>query len=191
MNLQDKLSFRCEIDGLIGYSLGLKLEKQDLLRVKEFIETQWNKQLCHVIPQHVDKFLDFGIERYHELSYLLQHNTVWSKLNRILPLQAVSEIREMSFMKRLSREFGEFSISDEEGVGWEEMYWRLVRPNQTQDVGPLHADKWFWDLGHGITPSGVKRVKVWIAIVCEPYRNGLCVVPGSHLREWHYHKDYR
>ena len=44
------------------------------------------------------------------------------------------------------------------------MCWRLVRPNSPTDVGPLHADAWFWDLGHGITPPGYKRVKVWIAI---------------------------
>ena len=32
----------------------------------------------------------------------------------------------------------------------------------------MHADRWFWDLGHGATPAGMWRVKVWVAVVTEP-----------------------
>jgi ectoine hydroxylase-related dioxygenase (phytanoyl-CoA dioxygenase family) len=61
------------------------------------------------------------------------------------------------------------------------MYWRLVRPGVHGDIGPLHADKWFWDIGvyPGVVPEGATRAKVWVAVYCEPGASGLQVVPGS------------
>ena len=95
----------------------------------------------------------------------------------------------MSLLKQLTSEFGEFQISAEDGSDWEEIYWRIVRPHEPSDVGPLYADRWFWDLGHGTIPTDKERVKVWIAIVAEPGLSGLRVVPGSHLRDWRYHGE--
>ena len=56
---------------------------------------------------------------------------------------------------------------------------------------PLHADAWFWELGHGATPAGAARVKVWLAIVTEPGLSGLRIVSGSHRREWRFHGEHR
>ena len=64
------------------------------------------------------------------------------------------------------------------------MYWRLVRPNKG-DIGPLHADKWFWDLGHGKIPQDKGRIKLWMSLFCEG-SNGLRVVPKSHLTDYPY-----
>jgi len=97
----------------------------------------------------------------------------------------------MSLLRQLTDAVGEFQISAEDGSDWEEIYWRLVRPHEPSDVGPLHADRWFWDLGDGTTPAGRERLKVWIAIVAEPGLSGLRGVPGSHLRDWRYHGETR
>jgi len=97
----------------------------------------------------------------------------------------------MSLMRILEDEFGYFQISDEDNVGHEEIYWRLVRPNSLTDVDPLHADAWFSDLGHGITPPDLKRVKVWIAIYCDPGKGGFKFVPGSHKHECPYHGELK
>ena len=86
----------------------------------------------------------------------------------------------------MTEELGEFEISDEEQLGWEEMVWRLVRPGQPSDVGPLHSDEWFVILENEPMPLG-RRVKVWIAIVCESGKNGLEIVAGSHRRQWRFH----
>ena len=94
-------------------------------------------------------------------------------------------------MRRLEQAFGPFNISGESEVEKEEIYWRLVRPGAAQDVGPVHADRWFWDLGNGVTPPGVERVKIWIAVVTQPGRNGLQVVPGSHMRDYRWHGEER
>lgn len=75
-----------------------------------------------------------------------------------MPQKAADSIR--SLMKELEKIFGEFKISDEENEGREEIFWRLVRPHQSSDIGPLHADGWFWDFGHGHTLANVERVNI-------------------------------
>jgi hypothetical protein len=139
----------------------------------------------------VNQFEELGMERYHEASYLLDHNTVWPKNVRILSKEAVSEIRKMDFLGALEKSFGPFEISDEENVGHEEVYWRLVRPNAKNDIGPIHADCWFWEIGGGITPDNTTRIKVWVGIYVEPGLNGFVYVPGSHLKEWPYHRELK
>ena len=80
------------------------------------------------------------MERYYEASHLLDHVSIWPKKVRILLQNAVSEIRKVNFIGQLEDYFGPFGIFDEDNVGREEIYWRLVRPNDKNDVGPLHAD---------------------------------------------------
>lgn len=78
-----------------------------------------------------------------------------------------------------------------ENVGREEIYWRLVRPNEKNDIGPLHADSWFWELGHGVTPDKVVRVKIWIGIYVDLGFNGFVYIPDSHLKDWPYHAEMK
>jgi transketolase len=182
---------RAGVDGADGFATGLRLTSTELARVRQLIEGHWLDMLSRHAPEHTDEFAVRGIGRYHELAHLVDHASIWPKRARILSAAAVQEIRAMPFMRRLAAEFGEFVISDEDEVGWEEIYFRLVRPGQRDDMGPLHADRWFWDLGHGATPAAMERVKVWVAVICEPGRNGLRVVPGSHRREWRYHGEER
>ncbi|OGT25414.1 MAG: hypothetical protein A3I77_03720 [Gammaproteobacteria bacterium RIFCSPLOWO2_02_FULL_42_14] len=174
-----------------GYYLGLSFSGHELSLVRSLVQSHWIENIKIHAPTHWEKFAKLNITKYHELSDLIDHASVWPKINRILPQSAVDFIRSTSLIKRLEHIYGCFEISDEENIGREEIYWRLVRPNQPSDVGPLHADAWFWELGHGLTPSGAKRVKVWIAIYCEPGLNGLLVVPDSQKKEWKYHGEYR
>lgn len=131
------------------------------------------------------------MERYHELANRLDHGSVWLKSARVLPQAAIDKIRKMSLFKKLESVYGKFDMADEENVGREGIYWRLVRPNEPADIGPLHADAWFWALGHGITPPGFRRVKVWVAIYCEPGKSGLRIVPNSHQKRWPYWSEER
>ena len=66
-----------------------------------------------------------------------------------------------------------------------------VEGRPANDTGPVHADRWFWELGHGATPPGVERVKVWVAVITEPGLSGLQLLPGSHRRTWRYHGEMR
>jgi len=93
--------------------------------------------------------------------------------------------REISKLGLFDQRLGDF-ITDEEGLGYQNIYWRLVRPNCFEDVGAAHADKWFWDLGHGVIPAGFKRVKVWMPLIQDDENPSILVLPGSHLVDFNY-----
>ncbi len=185
------LSLRNDVNGPLGFSTNLSATSDDLSLIRELIEQQWLAHLNRIVPQYAAAFAERGCARYHELAHNIDHGSVWPKRSRILPAEAVAAIRTTSFFRQLAAEFGEFAISDEDDIGWEEVYWRLVRPNAGGDIGPLHADQWFWKLGTAVVPRDMERVKCWIAIITEPDRNGLLVVPGSHLSDWRFHGETR
>jgi hypothetical protein len=176
-----------KLTGPAGLSLDLSLEKKELANLRQLIHDQWLERIKTFYPEFVNRFEELGMERYHEASNLLDHGSLWPKEARILPQSAVLKLRKMRFIDQLEDYFGPFEISDEDNVGREEIYWRLVRPNEKSDVGPLHADAWFWELGHGVTPDNMVRVKVWIGIYVEPGLNGFKYLHGSHLKNWPYH----
>lgn len=174
-----------------GFSLHLKFLPEELDRVRYLVRNHWLEQIRLAAPESWEYFNAIPMNHYHQYSDLLNHDALWCKANRILPESAVGLIRKTSLIKNLEQQLGAFNISNEEALQSEEIYWRLVRPNQPNDMGPLHADSWFWDLGHGTTPPDKKRIKVWIALECEPGLNGLRLVPHSQKKQWRYHGEYR
>lgn len=175
-----------------GYYLDFHFSQDELQQILSFVHEQWIDKIKQTSSEHWKRFSEVGIARYHELAHLLDHATTWPKEARIFPKQAVEKIRKMSLIKKLEEEYGPIEIVDEENVGYEEMDWRLVRPNEPSDVGPFHADIWFSELGHGVHPSGDKKaIKVWVALCCEPGLNGLKVVPDSQKKRWRYHGELR
>jgi hypothetical protein len=174
-----------------GYSVGLSLTAEELQLFRDMIESQWLATINKEYPEYADQFKSIGVSRYHELAHLLDHNVVWNKANRCLPEADVQILKSQPFFSSLQEIFGDFKISDvvydsTNVPGKEEIYWRLVRPNVATDVGPLHADKWFHELGQGGLSSSKPdfTIKVWIPIFCEPGKSGLMVVPDSHEKEW-------
>ena len=181
-----------QLDQGCGYYADLSFQADELQVMRSHVTTCWLNTIQQYVPSNnIDIFLENGIERYHELSHLLDHGAVWSKAARILPQQSVDFIRTTSLIKKLEDIYGSFIISNEENISCEEIYWRLVRPGAKNDIGPLHADAWYWQLGHGVIPPNMKRIKVWVALFCEPNLNGLRVVPYSQKREWKYHSEHR
>ena len=178
------------LQGSPGFAAGLGLQADELERVRDIIERQWLKRIEQVAPEQTQAFAARGIARYHELSHLVDHTSIWPRDSRLLSAAEVAEIRQMSIFKQLEAEFGELAISDEEKPGKEVVNWRLVRPNKA-DVGPIHADKWFWDLNRWPMPPEVQRLKVWLAIYCEPGLSGLRLIPDSHFQDWPYCEDRR
>lgn len=178
------LGLTAEIQGQNGYSLNLKLSPTELTTIQQMIRVQWLYRLQLLVPDQVHQFDQIGIERYHELAHLVDHAEVWPKTTRVFPREAISLIKKMDFFKRLTNEVGDFVISDEENFGWENIYWRLVRPGNA-DFGSLHQDKWFWEIGeYGKVPDYPhERLKIWIAIHTVTGKNGLRVMPGSHQKK--------
>ncbi len=184
-------SLRTRVFGDEGFSTDLILDAAELDYLRAVVEDQWLDTIGRSYPALRPAFAELGIARYHEKAALLDHKALWPKAARLMPEAAVGHLRTMGFFRHLTAAFGELQISDEEPIGWPAVYWRLVRPFAAGDYGPLHADAWFWDLGNGVTPPEMLRVKVWIPLHTERGLNGLRVVPGSHRRQWRYHAEVR
>jgi hypothetical protein len=192
MTVSSPSSIRKNLESNAGFHLGLSLHDSELLAIQSLISEAWISKIAATTSSTVtDRFRELGIARYHELSHLVDHSTLWPKANRFLSPDHVCLFRQTSLFEALQAEFGFFQISDEDNIGYEEVYWRLVRPNQPCDVGPLHADAWFWELGQMPVPPDHHRVKVWTAIFCDPGMNGFRYVPGSHKNNYPYYGEYR
>lgn len=169
-----------------------KMSVLELAEIKSYIFDQYCCRIMSVYPDQSQWFYSQPIEQYHILSDLVDHKSLWPKRARILGPNSVKRIKQMPFFKKLCTELSIECISGEEESGWEEMYWRIVRPG-AGDIGSLHADSWFWKFGHGKLPDTVKRIKIWIAIEVERELSGLRVVPGSHYMthiKYHGEKDH-
>jgi len=188
------LNLKSQIFGEKGYSSDLKLAHEELNVFRTVINAQWLSSIAYAHPELEDEAKELGIDNYHLLTDRLNHQKLWPKSNRVLPQDSVQQIKTLSFLDTLKKEFGEFAISDiydtEQHYGQEEIYWRLVRPGIETDVGPLHKDKWFhgaFNSGYGMFAEDEVTVKIWVPIFCEPGKSGLALAAGSHLKEWKYH----
>jgi hypothetical protein len=179
------------LEGPDGFTTNFHLTDRDLSVVRGLIKAQWLQRIEEYDKNLVQRFADIEMDGYHEICHLLDHKVMWPKSKRILAHEAVTTLRQTSFIKSLEAQYGHFAISAEDEIEKEEVYWRLVRPNSPTDVGPLHADNWFWSLGHGKTPTNHTRVKVWMSIFSETGKNGFKFVRGSHLKDWRYHGEER
>jgi len=173
-----------QVDGSAGFYIGLSFEKFELEMIRESVRAAWLENICKVSPTNLNVFETIEMAEYHTKAHLLDHDNIWPKKTRILDSKFVSQFRQTSLFRRIEEEFGEVFISGEDGICPEEVYWRLVRPDSPRDVGPLHADEWFWRLGSWHTPEGYRRLKIWISLYSEKGKNGFKYVPGSHKKEW-------
>ena len=169
------------------YYLNYFLNKEELNYYRKTIENQWFYRL-QILDPKIASFIyknNITITNYHLISNRINHSIAWNKSSRILPPSFVDWFLNTEFAKTLENKFGNYTISDEDDMGFPNIYWRLVRPNEPSDIGPLHRDSWFWILNTNFPKPNYKfhRLKVWISIFVEPNLNGLKVEPKSQLRD--------
>ena len=176
-----------EISNNKGYSTEININKKELDTMRHFIRNQWLNTIKRDNPKIADEICSrqLCMNEYHLISQDLNHSKMWGKINRILPSSFFYWIINTHFYKNLKELFGEFTISDEEDLGWPNLYWRIVRPLCSEDVGPLHRDSWFWELNSTYKKPNFdfKRIKVWIPIFTVKGKNGLLVEPFSQKRD--------
>lgn len=168
-----------------GFYLGHRLSASEYRTLHGMITAHYLDRLRAHDPALADEAACLGIENYHRIQDRVDHASFWPKKARILPAQCEGPLKQMGFYKAIEQEFGDVLLSDED------RNWRLVRPHAEDDVGSVHADCWFWDIGYGRIPDGHDRFKVWIPVVTEPGANGLSILPDSHRREWKHHAEVR
>lgn len=184
-----------EINDGAGFFLA-NMTASDLSQLRRLVTEQFLHTIQCVAPGYVALYQEAGLANYHQVHQAahFEHGNVWRKSARVFGPMAVEQVEQLSFFKKLKQSLGDFLISDEEGFGWPGIYWRLVRPGNS-DIGPVHADKWFWDLGHGDMPgepAEYYRLKIWMSLHSEPGKSGLRVVPESQKSDaWRFHGEDR
>jgi hypothetical protein len=173
----------------------LQLAPGELEMLRQIVEKHWLAGLARAVPELVGDFRGRGMDRYHELTHLVDHVALWPKASRWLTHDEIDRFFELSIFTQLYAAFGRLGRVEACPIGGPldraDVYWRLARPDQPSDVGPLHADGWFWELHGDPRPSHLQRVKIWIALYCEPGQAGLRVVPGTHRARIGYHAETR
>ena len=88
------------------------------------------------------------------------------------------------FKKYLEKILGsEIEFSDELSFGFPCLSFRIIRPLNENDIGSLHADQWFIDIG--VTPIRKAKIKsqllkFWMPIEVEAETSNLLLIPNSH-----------
>lgn len=178
------------VRGSEGFYSSFKTELVDLEHIRDIVRRHFFINVSIDYPSLFDE-TNFDLRDYHQHSNLLPHSTYWEKKRRILTPELVTEFKSTTLFKWVSNNCELKEITGEDGVFQEEIYWRLVRPNCPEDVGPLHADAWFWETMEHQTSKDHERVKVWIPLYTEPGISGFSYVPGSHRTNVSYSKVYK
>ena len=166
--------------GPSGLLQGPSFTAPELKRIRELIKARVVENAHALSPRAAADIEATDLEQYHTVSDKHDHSKLLSKLGRILPKKMVDEIKQMSFFDYVREAFGPFYLSDEEGIGHEQICFRVVRPNRREDVGSLHRDSWFWDYYKFSVPPGISRAKTWVPVCGTPNLAGLLLAPGSH-----------
>ncbi len=175
-----------------GYFNQIKLDDKELEIIRSLIKVNYIKHLSKISNGIAAEANKNSMDYYHNLLEKypqIIHREIWTEAKRLLPMKDVDVIKSLKFFKKLINDLPGVKISNEELIYPEEFYWRLVRPlthGGVDDVGPMHADKWFWDLGKGVMMNGYSRVKMWMSIFNESGQSGFRFVSGSHLVDWPY-----
>ena len=175
-----------------GYLLGYNLAPQEHAQICSWIRTQWEARIVSCHPEVREKISSLSLEKYHHLEDDVDHPKLWPKTYRIFSPAQVEKLQEMSFFKKLQTDLGPLKIADIEGLGYPEVYWRLVRPNKGGDVAVPHADRWFYNITNNIPQERQQRLyKFWLSIYTEAGQSGLAVQAHSHKEEWKYGAEDR
>ena len=176
-----------EVNAWSGYSNG-NLSAEDL----EVFRSLVFEQYAEIVSGYDDSLgANFKINEYHKskIANSELHKKVWPKNNRILSEARFQRLMDCEFFSEMKLQFDWHEITDEENVGHPEVYFRLCRPDPFTDVGPLHADSWFWELGHGEMPKvdfDTQRIKFWFCLETEEAKTGFRFVENSHEKSYNY-----
>jgi len=174
-----------QVFGWKGYCTDCRLRSDELKLLRQITTEAWLDVLQRVVPDKIKLFEENGIEQYHRLSHLVDHARVWTTQSRTYPPRAVDVISSFSFLNDLAKEYPGYRIGSAMPPygdwGKTRINWRLVRPGNGIDLGPIHADHWFDPVADPSYPDPkMVRVKIWVPIYLEEGLTGFAYLPGSH-----------
>lgn len=161
-----------------------KAPKHEVNHIRKEIHRQFLMRLQFLDIDLVKDFINHPLDQYHTVCQKIDHSSTWPKTVRVFSPSYSKIFQSYEFMGELENILGEYTIADGQFRGWEDINWRLVRPGKN-DVGPWHADRWFWECHNSVNfAPGWKRLKVWMAIDTVPGKNDLQVLNKSHVNEY-------
>jgi predicted O-methyltransferase YrrM len=186
----DRLGKLYEEDGFCVVDI---LDERGLEELRHIVNDKFHEIIRIKYPEFFDEYSKLTAEDYHKKSSLIDHANTFRKAMRTFDRQLVDRFMRLPWRERLSNLVGPFEVLGVGEVGLPDVYMRLVRPNAASDVGPIHADHWFTELGNHEIDPGLSLLKIWIPVYSEPDRDGLLGVPGSHIacRDLRYDKELR
>ena len=179
-------NFKNVNDRSIGFYIS-EIDRTDLKLIRDLIERHFKEW---IIKNFSSKDVSFA--NYLKSCDQERHGLIFTKKNRVLPKNLFDIAHNnLKIFKNLKKIYPEFEITDEENLGFGNFYWRLVRPYPYKDVGPMHKDKWFWDLGSGkIDENKYRRNKLWISVIGDQ-ELGFRFVKGSPNMDLNFKSEYR
>ena len=181
-----------KLDNGPGYLLGYSLSPQEYQTVVSWIRAQWQSRILDRHPELNTRLQSLSLKDYHLLNDVVDHPNLWSKAHRIFSQSQVEQFQQFSVFQNIRADLGPVVIADIEGLGYPELYWRLVRPLPHCDVAVAHADTWFYSITNDIPLARQKRLcKFWMSIHTTPGQSGLSVHPDSHKMTWKHGSEIR
>jgi len=131
-----------------------------------------------------------SVKLYHTLPDSIHQIMLSKKGARVFQRESVEQILAMPFFLKLLNRFENFTVSNIVTETYEseteEIYFRLVRPWQTSDVGCPHCDFWFHQ-AYGLEYAGRGNTwKCWIPITIELFKSGLEMYPEASIDKVEY-----
>lgn len=174
-----------------GYWSGPLMSVADIAVIDGEIERLFLAQIARHAPERRDEFARAGLSRYHEVSHLVDHGRIWGRLARRFDAAALAVLDRTDLYRGLRELFGDFTVTDEEDVGEPLVRWRIVRPGESGDIGPVHADSWFWRINKWPYDADRSLIKIWTMLHGAPGESGLMVLPDSHKVDYAYSAEIR
>lgn len=160
--------------------------EHDLTQLRKIVKKSFDCLITEFFNNQCEKLTFDTLDEYNSKNFSFDHSVIFSKKSRCIQFEDIEAVFNLKFYQKIVSDFGVRYVSDEENLGRPNIYWRIVRSDSPTDVGPFHADSWFWDLGHGKIGSNERRIKIWIPLFQEQGKSGFGLVPNSHKENFEY-----
>ena len=182
-----------ELDENLDFKEGFmisQISSEDLEIIRDLVNLHWKKVLLSNYPKKFNNPELIQIYDYHKISDQIDHKKLWPMKNRILSSSDYKKFLNTDFFNNIKNIYSDAKISDENNIGYGEIYWRIVRPKNPKDIGSVHADRWFWEINNDYTPPNARRIKFWISLWCKG-NNGLGVIPNTQKLTYNFDYEFR
>lgn len=165
-----------------GHAIVDFIDAEGLASLRDLVNSKFMSVIALKYPDLLSEFKDLSLDKYHNKSSLIDHSNTWHKAMRTFDRDLIEKFIELEWVANFKNIYGDFEILGAEEIGFPDVYMRLVRPNEPSDVGPIHADRWFTELGNHKISNDYSLLKVWVPIYSETDKDGLIGISDKEIK---------